>query len=569
MLCRFEFGPPGLNVLLGCHRVVRDGTAYWIGLLFLSLTGFSQSVLAETPGIETADRCAAILSMDFLAVQDAPARIVSSGLVGSSGDTPAHCVVDGYVAPQVGFELKLPLSGWNGKLVAVGNGSWGGRVNGQSCDRHVRRGYACVASDTGHKGGSSDGLWAANNLAAQVDFGFRSVHVMTLAAKAIVGRYYSKEIARSYFVGCSTGGYEGLVEAQRFPWDFDGIIAGAPDMDEADLTMRELWGSRSFLDARGQPLLGDAQLRLLHEAVLAECDRDDGVKDGVIGNPLACRFDPEKLLCEGNKEKQCLTPDQVEAVRRIYSGPPVPETQSMVRGVLPGSELAWGALGAMGPRAGDGLFRYMIYGASPEWSPANYDFNRDYKRLGLGAFYTDTNPDLRRFKASGGKLLVYQGWNDITEMPTAIVDYYETVEKTMGGRSLTQSFFRLFMVPGMSHCGGGEGAYSIDYLRYLEAWIEQRKAPNRLLGGHIDDAYVARLPETAELPIADLLRKDADQTEVPITFTRPIFPYPQYAKYAGVGDPNNAANFLPAQGSSGSSIDMASANTNSVKMQAK
>ena len=561
MLCRFECGPLILSVLLNWRRfLIGVISIYWTGVLLLSLLAVTPSAFAAPADAETVDRCSTILSMDFLTVQDAPARIVTAEQVSLAGETPAHCVVNGYVAPQVGFELKLPLSGWNGKLVAVGNAGWGGRVNSNSCDRHVRRGYACVASDTGHRGGGSDGLWAANNLAAQVDFGYRSVHVMALAAKAIVSRFYSKEISRSYFVGCSTGGYEGLVEAQRFPWDFDGIIAGAPDMDEADLTMRELWESRNSIDARGQPLFTDAQLRLLHESVLALCDRDDGVMDGVVGNPLACRFDPARLLCKGVdekgiREKVCLMPNQVEAVRRIYAGPPVPEGQSMIRGALPGSELGWGALGGIGPKLGDGLFRYMIYGASPEWTPANYDFEHDYKRLGMGAFYTDTNPDLRRFKTAGGKLLVYQGWNDVVEMPTAIVDYYETAERTMGGRSSTQSFFRLFMVPGMNHCGGGVGAYSIDYMQYLESWVEEGKVPDRLLGGHLSEAYLATLPETTEVPIPDLLHQDSHHTEVPITFTRPVYPYPIYARYAGSGDPADAANFRPAEPRSGCSAN--------------
>ena len=230
--------------------------------------------------------------------------------VAATQSTPAHCLVRGYVTPQVGFEVRLPESGWNGKLLAVGNFGWGGEVNGDWCDSHVRLGYACVASDTGYKGAGSDGLWAANNLQAQVDFGYRSVHVMALAAKAIVAHYYAQGPRRSYFVGCSTGGYEGMVEAQRFPWDFDGIVAGAPDMDEAELTMRELWGSRNILDQSGQPLLDAEHMGLLHNAVLAECDRDDGVVDGVISNPLSCRFDPAKLLCRKADNTGCLTQQQ-------------------------------------------------------------------------------------------------------------------------------------------------------------------------------------------------------------------------------------------------------------------
>ena len=526
-------------------------------ILLVWLSASNEQVSAAKLDVVTQkDGCVALLDFDFSGVQDAPVKIISAQSIVSARDAPALCLVQGYVAPKVGFELRLPQSNWNGKLIAVGNGGWGGAVPGKLCESHLKRGYACVASDAGHKGVSSDGSWAVNNLSAQVDFGYRSVHVSLLAAKAIVSRFYSKDAMRSYFVGCSTGGYEGLVEAQRFPWDFDGILAGAPDMDEADLTMRELWESRSFLDSNARPLLDEKDLRLLHEAVLAECDKDDGVADGILGNPMACRFDPLELVCKAGEKVGCLTEQQVGVVRRIYAGPPMPAVDIQTRGALPGSELNWNGLGEIGPSFADGLFRYMIYGASPEWTPANYDFNHDYKRLGLGAIYTDTNPDLRRFKGAGGKLLAYQGWTDVIEMPSAIVDYYETVEKTMGGRASTQDFFRLFMIPGMNHCGGGTGAFSIDYLSYLEAWVEERKPPDVLVGAHISDSYQKTLPPDAEWPTPDLSEGKPRSTEFPIAFTRPVYPYPFYAVYSGAGDPNVAANFLPAKGNPSSSTDI-------------
>ena len=533
---------------------------FLVSLIPISLTVFSAPTFsASRQNADTATACTTLQNSDFSNIQDAPARIISAKEIPATPGSASLCVVEGYVTPQVSFELKLPLSNWNGKLVAVGNAGWGGRVNGWNCNRHVGRGYACVASDTGHKE-AFDGSWAANNLAAQVDFGYRSVHVMTLAAKAIVSRYYSKDIERSYFVGCSTGGYEGLVEAQRFPWDFDGIIAGAPDMDEADLTMREVWESRSYVGSDGQPLLDDAHLKLLHEAVLAACDKDDGIDDGIVGNPLTCRFDPSKIRCKSGDTTGCLTATQVEAVERIYAGPPIPRVETLTRGALPGSELDWSMFGRGVP--GEPLFRYMLYGANPEWTPTNYDFARDYKRLGMGALYTDTNPDLRRFKSTGGKLLVYQGWADIIEMPTAIVDYYEIVEKTMGGRTTTQNFFRLFMVPGMNHCGGGAGAFAIDYMSYLETWVEHGEAPDAMVGAHISDSYMNSLPKGSEWPLPDLSHGGVHNARVPISFTRPVYPYPLYAKYTGVGDPKDASNFRAATQSSGSAVDVSSVELN-------
>jgi feruloyl esterase len=244
---------------------------------------------------------------------------------------------------------------------------------------------------------------------------------------------------------------------------------------------------------------------------------DDGVKDGLIGNPVGCSFDPSKLLCKTGETQRCLSASQVQAAKRIYDGPPHTQERA-VRGALPGSELGWNF--GTGTQYADSLFKYMIYGAGPGWISANYDFERDYKRLGIAALYTDTNPDLRRFKAAGGKLLVYQGGNDVVEMPTAIVDYYQTVEKVMGGLASTQDFFRLFIIPGMNHCGGGDGASSIDYLSYLEGWVERNQAPDKMIGSHFTDSH--------------------------LDFTRPMYPYPQFAKYAG-GDTNDAASFRPAQ----------------------
>jgi len=521
--------------------------------IFIHGTGTDRSAPATTGAAETS-ACLALREMDLSGVQDAPTEVESSKMVEASNESPAFCKVVAYVNPRVGIEVHLPLvNNWNGKLLTVGNGGWAGTINGEACDQNVTRGYACVTTDTGHRGRGDDGLWAVHDLEAQVDFGYRAIHVATLAAKSIVSRYYTKDAQRAYFMGCSTGGYQGLVAAQRFPWDFDGIIAGAPDMDEADLTMRELWDQKSFLDKAGEPILDAGALKLLHQAALDQCDMDDGVKDGLISNPIGCALDPTRLLCKQGETQGCLNASQAEAAKRIYSGPPHVQERA-IRGALAGSETMWHF--GRGTKYYDSLFQYMIYGATPAWTAATYDFEHDYKRLGMGALYTDTNPDLRRFKAAGGKLLVYQGGNDLTEMPTAIVDYYQTVEKVMGGREPTQDFFRLFIVPGMNHCGGGVGAYAIDYLSYLEAWVERNQAPATMVGAHVSESYLASLPlpsgqpapATTEARIAAAggrLRFPLDPT-IPVTFTRSMYPYPQFATYAG-GDPHHASSFRSAQ----------------------
>ena len=539
-------------------------TVVLILMALVSLAPQAGASLDDSP----APTCSTLINVDFTGIQDAPTQLTQALLVEAASDAPGYCRIEGYVAPQVGFEVRLPVADWNGKFLMLGGGGWGGRANGAGCNGYLRRGYACLVSDTGHRGSGGDGLWAQNNLPAQVDFGYRSVHVSALAGKAIVERFYAKAPQRAYFLGCSTGGYQGLVEAQRFPWDFDGIVAGSPDMDEADLTMRELWNAKTFAPKGGPPILSGDDIYLLHRSVLAACDEDDGVKDGIIGNPFACKFKPANLLCSTSKRERCLTSAQVDAVKRLYEGPSNSAGLPIsTGGVLAGSELTWGdRFGGFNGEGmleyADSLFRYMIYGANPDWRAKDFDFDRDYKRIGLAALFNDTNPDLRKFKSAGGKLIVYQGANDILEVPNAIVDYYKTVERTMGGRESTSGFFRLFVVPGMGHCTGGEGAYAIDYLSYLEAWTEKQRAPDKMIGAHVSDEYLAALSTAAwenELPSDVTLTRELKiavgasnlliplDPAIPVAFTRPVFPYPLSAKYRGKGDPNDEKNFVAVQ----------------------
>jgi Tannase and feruloyl esterase len=503
---------------------------------------------------EAAASCQALVAGDFSRVEDAPLQVVDAHIVPPSGRRPAYCEVRGYVYPQVGILMRLPLEHWNGKLVEIGDGGWGGEMYLFLCEGPVRRGYACIASDMGHQGASRLGLWAEDNLQAQADWGFRATHVTALAGHALLEAYYSKAAARSYFYGCSTGGYQGLVESQRFPWDFDGIVAIAPDAEsEADISMRIVWKFRNLLDADGRPVLSHSDLVLLHEAALKACDLSDGVKDGVIGDPIGCRFDPGVLICRSGQTTGCLSARQIEAVRNVYAGP---HTSAGVpistRGLFPGTELDWEVDASSAAEVAD-FFKYILYRPAPgaAWKITDFDFDRDYKRLGLGAMFTDNNPDLRRFKAAGGKLLVAQGGGDPLEVPGAIFDYYDTVERTMGGRAATMDFFRLFLVPGMKHCSAGDGAFAVDYLTYLENWVEHGKAPDMMIGAHVDSRYL--------IDHSDTSGSDADKTwwgafkltfpldpEVPVTFTRALYPYPLHAKYKGTGNPNDARSFVAA-----------------------
>jgi hypothetical protein len=477
----------------------------------------------------------------------------------ATGPRPASCQVVGYVAPSVGFVLALPATNWNGKLIQLGCGGFCGSVEPGStipfdCDDPLRRGYACIVSDNGHRS-SRGALWAYDNLPAEIDHAYRGVHVTALAAKAIVERFYGRAAQKSYFMGSSTGGRQGLIAAQRFPWDFDGIVAGVPSLSVAGIHMNLLWGNRVFTNAAGKPLLSLANLETLHQAVLAECDLNDGIKDGLIGDPRECLFDPAQITCGVGKQNGCLSPSQVEIVNRIYGGAVTSRGEPLyMPGALKGSERTWIDWFST-PFPGDPHFirdfvreefRYSAFhpDPGPTWQANSFDFDRDHTRLGvMESLYAAVNPDLRKFKAAGGKLIVFAGWSDAGGMPLHAVDYYETTERVMGGRDSTQDFFRLFAIPGMGHAYG-EGAFVVDWLSYLEAWAEQSRPPNQLLSLHVklDDLDLTKARDRVVL----YRRMAYPMDPALIEFERPVYPYPTRTKYRGHGDPRNAASFEPA-----------------------
>jgi len=491
-------------------------------------------------------QCQMLANEDFSRIPDAPTQVSESKVVEPSGNESSYCQVSGYVAPQVGFILRLPITGWNEKLLQLGCGGNCGSTTDihassgdfSGCIDSVRRHYACVLSDNGHTGKGT--LWAYNNLQAEIDSAYRGAHVVALAAKVLVERYYRQGPKKSYFWGCSTGGRQALMEAQRFPWDFDGIIAGDPTLGEPDAAMAFLWAARVLTDTNGKFLFEQVDLELLHRAALAKCDLNDGVKDGVIEDPRSCDFDPSKLLCTAGKQPGCLTPEQVGAAQKMYSGPPKSQGSSLFHTpiALKGSELSWQLYFTYGRSFANEEFRYSKFwpNPGPTWDSSDFDFDRDYKRVGLAkALYAPVNPDLREFMAAGGKLLAYTGWN--TFVPLQFVDYYETVEKTMGGAASTQKFFRFFAVPGMEHCLGGEGAAAVDWLSYLEDWVEKGQAPYRVVGFHVP-VDSSGDPFAGASPVFPLDPATVD-------FSRTFFPYPTQAKYLGRGNPKDAASFGP------------------------
>jgi feruloyl esterase len=349
---------------------------------------------------------------------------------------------------------------------------------------------------------------------------------MTVKGKAIVEAFYSKAPERSYWSGCSSGGKQGLKEAQKFPRDYDGIVAGAPANYWTHLMIGDLWPAMATL-ANPAGFLPPAKLELIHQAALRACDELDGVKDGLIEDPMRCHFDPGTLLCKDAGIEGCLTAPQVESARKIYGGAKNPRTGKQIfPGMAPGSELVWGAL-AGGPQP-FGIpvshFQYVVF-KDKNWDYKTLDFDKDVAltdKLDNGLLNA-TDPNLKEFFAHGGKLLMYHGWNDQLISPVNSVDYYNAVASKMGGASKINDSFRLFMAPGMNHCGGGDGPSRIDPLAAVEQWVEQGKAPDQLLAAH---------PAARDI----------------VDRTRPLCPYPQIATYRGSGSIDDAASFVCASG---------------------
>jgi feruloyl esterase len=431
---------------------------------------------------------------------------------------PAACRVVGRVKPAVNFEAWMPASNWNGKFQAVGGGGFAGVIGYAPMAAALNRGYATASTDTGHS--TPGGSWALGHPELVTDFAYRAIHEMTVKAKTIVEAFYGNGPRLSYFVGCSTGGRQGLMEAQRFPNDYDGIVAGAPANFWTHLMAGTLWAASATL--RDQAMhIPAAKLAVINKAALAACDARDGVTDGLIEDPQRCRFDPGTLQCSGADTETCLTAPQVEAARKIYASAVNPRTkQEVFPGMAPGSELTWTAL-AGGPQPFSipvDFYKYFVH-ADPNWDWKTIDFDKDVV-VADGKFaklINATDPNLKAFKSRGGKLIVYHGWNDQLIAPLNSINYYNSVSKAMGAKA-TDDFARLFMAPGMQHCAGGVGPNTFDALGALEQWVEHGTKPAHIVASHSTNGVVDR--------------------------TRPLCPYPQVATYKGSGSLDEAANFV-------------------------
>ena len=431
---------------------------------------------------------------------------------------PASCRVAAVLKPSadssIGIEVWLPTEEWNGKFLAEGGGGWAGAVSSGSMRTALQEHYATASTDTGHKGDGGDASFAIGHPEKMVDYAYRAVHEMAITSKAIINAFYGRGSRLSYWDGCSLGGRQGLMEAQRYPEDFDAIIAGAPANYHIHLVAADMAAGMATLKS----LLTPAKYALLNRSVLAACDARDGVKDGLLTDPRTCRFDPSTLLCREIETDNCLTAPQVEAAKTIYAPAKTKTGDVIFPGLEPGTELGWGALTGGGP-APLSLIQgaFMVAHDDPKWDWRTFDLDRDTaladEKLG---FIHAINPDLQAFKARGGKLLLYHGWNDPLIAPQNTVNYYSSVLAKMGTRQ--DNWLRLFMAPGMLHCGGGPGPSSINFLGAIERWRESGVAPDQIMASHV--------------------------TNNRVDMTRPLCPYPQVAHYQGIGSTNDAANFV-------------------------
>lgn len=456
-------------------------------------------------------------------VPAAARRFLTPRLRPTVDDLPAFCRVTAEIAPTTDSDIRIkvwmPVAGWNGRLVGVGNGGWSGFIRYDELAAALRGGYAAASTNTGHDGAGHDASFALGHPEKLIDYGYRAVHEMTVEARTLVMAFYGRAAQRAYWAGCSSGGRQGLIDAQRFPLDYDGIVAGAPANYMTHLVAGDVWTAQAT-HASAASYIPPGSYALIHKAALDACDAVDGLEDGLIGDPLRCHFDPGVLLCRAGQQTGCLTAPQVEAARKIYAGAVNPRTgESVFPGLEPGSEGQWRAMaGPPEPPIVASYFKYMVFEDST-WDYRTLDFDADVARADSldTAVLNATDPDLGPFIAHGGRLLLYHGWSDGLIAPENTVHYYERVVKTVGSERASEAV-RLFMVPGMYHCDARGGPSPVDLLRTLDRWMATREPPQRIVTAHVGGSEVHR--------------------------TRPLCPFPQVARYTGSGNADKAASFV-------------------------
>jgi feruloyl esterase len=516
---------------------------YWRGLavLPLILLTFGHGYAATCEGLADLK----LPNTTITAAQSVAAGAYAPPSGGAAGykELPAFCRVAGVIKPtsdsEIKFEVWMPTANWNGRFQGIGNGGFAGSISFSGLAGALARGYASASTDTGHSGG--DAAWALGHPEKIVDYGHRAIHEMTEKAKLIVKEFYGDGPKRSYFASCSNGGRQALMEAQRYPNDYDGIIAGAPANYFTHILAGFAWNMR-LTQADPASYIPAKKLKAIEAAALASCDARDGVSDGVLDDPTKCGFDPSALLCKGAETDDCLTEKQVAALKSIYAGPRDAKGKQIIPGFTPGGETGPGGWSAWitgaAPASGQQFFfstqafKNMVYN-DPNWDYKSFDLERDGKLADekLAPVLNATDPNLKAFSAHGGKLILYHGWNDAALPPVNTINYVQNVAATLG-RKQANGFIRLFMAPGMQHCAGGPGPDSFgqmvnkaqsdpqhDLTLALERWVEQGVAPEQVIATKRQGANAAAAR------------------------TRPLCPYPQVARYKGSGSTDDAANF--------------------------
>ncbi len=431
---------------------------------------------------------------------------------------PAYCRVAATRKPSSDSDIRMEVwmpENWNGKIEVVGNGGWAGVISYAAMANAVKEGYAAASTDTGHQGGN--GMFALGHPEKIVDFGYRAVHDTVVQSKAIVAAYYGKGPKYSYWNGCSTGGRQALVEVTRYPDDFDGVVAGAPANPHLHLHASSVERAMEEMKLPKDAALSPGKIQTLHRTVMEQCDALDGLKDGLVSNPHKCKFDPSVLLCKGADSDRCLTAPQVQLAKVVYADVKTKKGETIWTGFEPGGELQYASLRNIPAQPGGGLDSIRILGyQNADWDWRTFDLDRDVALADEKAGFIDAHTyDLSAFKAHGGKLLLYHGWADQLIPPGNTINFYNGVLKKMGAKQ--DDWMKLYMVPGMMHCQGGDGPDQFNKMAVIERWRESGTAPKEIVAAHVSGGTVDR--------------------------TRPLCGYPQMAVYKGTGSTDDASNF--------------------------
>lgn len=496
-----------------------------LSLLVVSLTACNADNTVQSSSAESVSNITPLTCTDITSLHMTGVTITRSEEVAAGESAPAHCLAQGIIDSEIQFDLRLPAD-WNGKLYMAGGGGFVDSVPGlMIVGPALARGYATTGTNTGHVGNGLDASWAYENFERQINFGYRAIHLTAQTAKEITRRYYNETIDHSYFQGCSRGGGQAMMEAQRYPTDFDGIIAMAPAYDWVRFPAGFAWNNQQlFSDGDDTtPLISATEYSQVRQAVIESCDAVDGIEDGIITDPRMCHFDSAAALPN-------FSPEQIAALEAIYIGPSNSKGQIFPGFPITLNETGWttwigGGNNQFGPGTqnlhaafASGVYRYFVYG-DPTYDIHDFDVETDIADMKrTGELLNATETDLSLFKTSGGKLLMSVGWADPAITPYSTIQYYDNVLATMGGADEVDSFYRLFMMPGVDHCAGGVGPDQVDWLTVLEQWVEEGVAPQRIPASRLD-------------------------TQGNVELVRPLCPHPQVAVYNGSGDPGAQASF--------------------------